>query len=82
MSLGERLDAHRMRFEATADPKILGVLHRATEDLHRSGILERVVRVGDRAPDFALPDSRERIMRLSDAITRGPVVLSFYRGHW
>ena len=82
MSLRERLDAHRVRFEATADPKILGVLHRATEDLHRSGILERVVRVGDRAPDFALPDSRERIVRLSDAITRGPVVLSFYRGHW
>jgi peroxiredoxin len=39
-------------------------------------------RLGDRAPDFALPNARGRMTRLSDLLRRGPVVLVFYRGGW
>lgn len=80
--LQERLDAHRSRFEAKADPAVLQVMHRATEELEHSGIRDRVVRVGDLAPEFQLPDPSGRVVRLRDALNRGPVVLSFYRGHW
>lgn len=38
---------------------------------------------GDRAPDFVLQEAGTgRTVQLSDAVTRGPVVLSFYRGQW
>ncbi len=80
--LQERMDAHRSRFETKADPAVLEVMHRATEELEHSGIRDRVVRVGDRAPDFQLPDLSGRVVRLQDALDHGPVVLSFYRGHW
>ncbi|CAA9560516.1 MAG: Thiol peroxidase, Bcp-type [uncultured Truepera sp.] len=33
---------------------------------------------GNRAPDFALPDGTGRIVRLSDLLGRGPIVLYFY----
>ncbi len=82
MSLQERLDAHRSRFEAKADPAVLETMHRATEELERSGIRDRVVRVGDRAPEFELPDPSGRLVRLRRVLDRGPVILSFYRGHW
>lgn len=36
------------------------------------------INVGDRAPDFALPDSAGATQRLSEALARGPVVLIFY----
>jgi peroxiredoxin len=39
-------------------------------------------RLGDRAPEFSLPNARGRMTRLSDLLRRGPVVLVFYRGAW
>ncbi|HSB71073.1 MAG TPA: hypothetical protein VLT62_17230 [Candidatus Methylomirabilis sp.] len=82
MGLQEQLEAHRARFEAKASPEIRATMHRATEDLRRSGILERVLKVGDRAPEFALPDGNGTLVRSGDLLARGPLVVSFYRGVW
>lgn len=38
--------------------------------------------VGQRAPDFTLPDALGRPVALADLLAQGPVVLSFYRGEW
>jgi peroxiredoxin len=38
--------------------------------------------VGDKAPDFELPDATGRPVNLSALLQNGPVVLSFYRGEW
>jgi peptidoglycan/LPS O-acetylase OafA/YrhL len=39
--------------------------------------------VGAKAPDFSLPDTNGRTVRLSDVLSRSNgVVLVFYRGHW
>ncbi len=38
--------------------------------------------VGDRAPDFELPDIDGGTVQLSDLLANGPVVLTFYRGAW
>ncbi len=38
--------------------------------------------VGDVLAPFALPDSNMTIHRLDDMLARGPVVVSFNRGHW
>ena len=42
----------------------------------------RALGVGDRAPDFALPDATGETVRLSDLLLDGPVVVTFYRGAW
>ncbi len=39
-------------------------------------------RVGDRAPDFALPDQLGRQVSLAGELQQGPVVLIVYRGEW
>lgn len=45
-----------------------------------SGLRERnePIGVGEEAPDFALKDQNQEEWRLSEAVERGPVVLSFY----
>jgi len=49
----------------------------------RSGaIAETAPQVGERFPEFALPDARGRYRTLDDIITQGPIVLSFNRGGW
>jgi len=38
--------------------------------------------VGDKAPDFTLPDAFGNPVSLSDRLSHGPVVVTFYRGEW
>ncbi len=40
------------------------------------------LKVGEKAPDFALKDPYGKTIRLSDQLKKGPVVLVFYRGAW
>lgn len=40
------------------------------------------LKLGDKAPDFALPNGDGKVVNLSDYTARGPVVLIFYRGYW
>jgi peroxiredoxin len=42
----------------------------------------RAPKVGDRAPDFTLPDQLGRQVSLAGELEQGPVVLIFYRGEW
>ncbi len=40
------------------------------------------LRVGERAPDFTLPDAAGRPVSVADYRGKKPVVLVFYRGYW
>ena len=41
-----------------------------------------VLRVGERPPEFTLPDAAGRPVSLADFRGKKPVVLVFYRGYW
>ena len=82
MKLQEKLDAFRNNFEKQVPPEALEMMHRATDDLRNSGIMERAVKVGDKAPDFTLKSTSNQEVSLSQVLTKGPVILSFYRGRW
>lgn len=38
--------------------------------------------VGDIMPAFALPDSKGQVHKLGEILAKGPLVISFNRGHW
>ncbi len=40
------------------------------------------LKLGDKAPDFALPNGDGKLVILSEQTQRSPVVLVFYRGYW
>lgn len=40
------------------------------------------LKVGDTAPDFALPNGDGKLVTLADYTSQGPVILVFYRGYW
>jgi hypothetical protein len=78
MSLKEQLkefDASRKR-----PPEVTAILRRGIDDVRESGAAG--LRIGECAPDFALPNQRGETVRLSERLSRGPVVLNFYRGVW
>ena len=40
------------------------------------------LKVGAKAPDFALPNGDGKLIVLSEYVQKSPVVLVFYRGFW
>jgi hypothetical protein len=82
MKLQEKLDAYKAEFESKTPPDKLAIMHRATEDLRKSGILDGVIKVGDRMPEFVLPNVRGEKVSSAELLRRGPLVVTFYRGVW
>ncbi|MEM9455333.1 MAG: hypothetical protein AAGF11_14215 [Myxococcota bacterium] len=58
------------------------VMHKRTEDLSATGQAQKATTVGDTAPSFELPDSTGTLVRSQDLLAKGPLVLTFFRGHW
>ena len=63
-------------------PQVLEVLVRTTADQVKSGITAMALKVGDKAPDFTLPNVRGEAVTLSNLLAKGPAVVTFYRGAW
>ncbi len=82
MGLQEKLDAIREASKTRMPPEARAVMLGHIEELRGSGIMDRVARVGQPAPDFTLPDAAGAPVSLADLRSRGSVVLSFYRGRW
>ena len=83
MSLQDKLDAFKADFEGKkAPPEVVAVMHKTTADLIASGQAARTLKVGARAPIFALPNAHGELVRSADLLARGPLVLTFYRGIW
>ena len=80
MSLQEVLQ----EFKAGALAKLPAedLMDEATEALIRSGIADKAKKAGELAPDFSLPNTSGEMVKLSDLLAQGPVVVTFYRGTW
>jgi peroxiredoxin len=57
-------------------------MHRAIEELRASGIMDRLIKVGERLPSFALPNAYGQEVGSGDLLAKGPLVLTFFRGAW
>ena len=98
MSLNDFLEKMREASWGKWPGKNRAIVERASADLASSGILDRILKVGDTAPDFTLKDAEGIDVNLQELLagepqqpsTGGPqpplvggsVVIAFYRGHW
>lgn len=82
MSLKEELTALRLRAESRRPADVVEKMHRAVDELRRSGALERILRIGDKAAQFALPNASEQAVDSKALLAKGPLVITFYRGRW
>jgi hypothetical protein len=80
--LKEKLEAIRAMAKSRLAPEDQALMQRDIDDLRAGGILDRVVKVGERAPDFTLPSMDGRAVSLAELLAKGPVVLGFFRGRW
>ena len=82
MTLQDKLNEYKAQFESTLPPEAIAIMHRATDDLRHSGIMERVLKIGDHTPEFALPNAQGQIVSSAKLLEKGSLVVNFYRGIW
>ncbi len=86
-NLKDQLEEFKRTFESGAPPynvtpEIVAMMHRATAELKASGIESRALKIGDHAPDFTLFNQDHVAVLSKDLLRKGPMVVSFFRGHW
>ncbi|HXC48481.1 MAG TPA: hypothetical protein VNU20_09315 [Candidatus Sulfotelmatobacter sp.] len=86
-SLQSRLDEFKQAFDSGAPPynaprEAIEKMHRATAELKASGAETKALKAGDRAPEFSLFNQDHVQVNSADLLRQGPLVVSFFRGHW
>ncbi len=65
-----------------ASPALAGAVDSLVLRLERGGAGLAAPSVGDPMPPFILPDQHGKLLSLDTLLDRGPVGVSFHRGHW
>ena len=81
-TLREHLERLKEASKTRIPPDARSVIERARDELKLSGIAERTLRVGQRAPEFSLSDANGSTVSSAELLKHGPLVVSFYRGKW
>ncbi len=81
-TLKERLERIKASFVEKAPQEALDIMKAATEGLQNSGIMDRIPKVGDPLPAFALVGTDGEVVNSADLLARGPLVITHYRGDW
>jgi peroxiredoxin len=82
-SLQDELDRITQNTRALVQPERLAISERATAELFATGIEDRILPVGAKAPEFTLPDALTgKAIRSTDLLAIGPLVIKFFRGRW
>jgi len=78
----KELNEYKRAFEKKVPADLVKTYEEGIELVRKSGVLEKAIKVGDKAPDFELPDATGKTVKLSELTANGPVVLTWYRGGW
>jgi len=86
-NLQDRLNEFKRTFESGGPPynashETIEMMHRATAELKASGIEAAALKVGDHVPSFTLFNQDHAQVASADLLREGPLVISFFRGHW
>jgi len=63
-------------------PEFAAAVDRLIQRLRQYGAGESAPQIGESMPPFALPDDAGQMVSLDDLLNRGPVAVTFHRGHW
>lgn len=82
MNLAEQLHTIHEGSKKRIPAEKRAIMEQATNDLRTSGIMDRVLKVGDPLPAFALQNTTGVEVRSADLLSQGAAVLTGFRGSW
>ena len=63
-------------------PEFAAAVDRLIQRLRQYGAGESAPQIGESMPPFVLPDDAGQMISLEELLNRGPVAVTFHRGHW
>jgi len=63
-------------------PEFAAAVDRLVNRLRQYGAGESAPKIGEPMPPFVLPDETAQTVSLDELLNRGPVAVTFHRGHW
>lgn len=82
MSLAENIQNFQNELLPTIPEATLNTLMSELQNLVAAGIAEKSIKQGSNFPDFDLPNADNATRSLKTLLSKGPLVVSFYRGAW
>ena len=87
MALQDKLDAFTAELVSGGPPYnipsfVIDTFRKGTAELIASGQASRAIKAGQQAPSFTLKDSEGATFSSDRLLSRGPLVVTFYRGVW
>ena len=82
MTLEDKLNDIRQGAKERIPQELRDIMQRATKELRESGIMEKVLNVGENLPSFELPAPAGQMISSEELLKQGSLVLTFYRGVW
>lgn len=62
--------------------EVLEMFGKSIQDLKSSEIEENSIAIGERFPDFNLPNTTNETIELKELLQKGKVIVAFFRGNW
>ncbi len=82
MRLQDEIKAFNEEALASIPPETIKIMVDAAEKLAASGIVNQALAKGNSMPPFSLPNVHGQIITSPELLSKGPQVISFYRGNW
>ncbi len=82
LTLTDRLAAAMKETEALLPEPTRRLFDRFLMELAATGASRNALKVGDAMPSFLLPDIDGELVSADELTAQGPLVISFFRGHW
>ncbi|HKU21039.1 MAG TPA: peroxiredoxin-like family protein [Terriglobales bacterium] len=81
-TLREELEERKALAAQYVPEDVQQVNRRTVEELCGSGMADRILPLGARAPQFELPDQEGEPVSSAELLSRGRLVICFFRGRW
>ncbi|NET28117.1 peroxiredoxin-like family protein [Okeania sp. SIO1I7] len=82
MELTKNLQELQAKIQAQLPEDAKAKMNKAVVNLANSDIVDNSLKLGEKVPNFSLPNAVGKIVELNSLLVESPVVISFYRGGW
>lgn len=82
MTLNAQIRETIQVFRDNFPSELNALIEQGAGEISALDIVEKALRIGDKAPDFSLKNRHGESRSLTEYLNRGPLVITFYRGAW